>query len=151
MANVDLIADFFIWKGQTTNRPISNKKLQKLIYYAKAWSLVINGPPLFTDKIEAWVHGPAVRKIYFKYKSFGFLPIIKETDEPKLEPSVKTILNEVWKVYGKFDASYLELLTHSELPWQAARQNLTSSETSNNEISRKVMKNFYSERFKAAQ
>ena len=37
--------------------PISNLKLQKLLYYAQAWYLALYDVPLFDDPIEAWVHG----------------------------------------------------------------------------------------------
>ena len=29
-------------------------KLQKLVYYSQAWSLVWDDKPLFRDRIEAW-------------------------------------------------------------------------------------------------
>jgi len=61
--DADLIADYFIYKGKEENKPITNKKLQKLLYYSQAWYLVFNKKPLFKDKIEAWVHGPAIRTI----------------------------------------------------------------------------------------
>ena len=34
---------------------VTTKKLQKLCYYAQAWSLVWDDAPLFGDRIEAWV------------------------------------------------------------------------------------------------
>jgi len=52
----------------------------------------------------------------------------------------------VWKVYGKFDSRYLEMLTHSEGPWQDARNNVQSYENSENEITTKSMKSFYSKK-----
>jgi len=33
-------------------------KLQKLCYYAQAWSLVWDERPLFDERIEAWANGP---------------------------------------------------------------------------------------------
>ncbi len=36
-------------------------KLQKLVYYSKAWHLVWEGEPLFPEHIEAWANGPVVR------------------------------------------------------------------------------------------
>ena len=32
---------------------VSISKLQKLLYYSKAWSLIWDGTPLFKDRIEA--------------------------------------------------------------------------------------------------
>ena len=38
--------------------PVTNLRLQKLLYYSQAWSLVIRGSELFSDDIEAWCWGP---------------------------------------------------------------------------------------------
>ena len=152
--NVFQIADYLIDKSNTEKRPITNKKLQKLVYYAQAWSLVLNNKKLFSEKIEAWVHGPAVRSLYVKYKEFGFSPIQKEVDSASIKMisgKSKKLLDSVWKVYGKLDAGYLELLTHSEKPWQEAREGLQNSESSENEISLSSIKIFYSGKLKEAQ
>ncbi len=143
------IAEYFIDKSKKQTRVITNKKLQKLVYYAQAWSLVLRDKPLFEEKVEAWVHGPAVKSIYLKYKNFGFSNITKEIDTAlinKLSTEEKSFLDNVWSVYGGFDADYLEMLTHSEQPWQIAREGLQSTENSENEISLQSMKEFYSEK-----
>jgi uncharacterized phage-associated protein len=43
------------------DRQITNLKLQKLLYYTQAWYLAFTGQPLFSESIEAWVHGPFPR------------------------------------------------------------------------------------------
>lgn len=144
---VELIADYFIWKSNNENKSITNKKLQKLLYYAQAWNIVFNDVPMFLDDIEAWVHGPTVRKIYQNYSRFGFSPIKKEVDEKEFEGIEKTedmkLLGDVWDVYGKFDADYLETLTHSEEPWQIAREGLEEDESSDIVIDLKDMREYY--------
>lgn len=148
------VAAFFIKKAIEEKKPLTNKKLQKLLYYAQAWSLVIRKKLLFKEKIEAWVHGPAVRRAYLEYKKFGFNPIVKDVDTKVLadipEETIE-LLNEVWRVYGQLDASYLELLTHSEKPWRDARNSLQSFEDSENEITAESMKNFYKEKIEAGE
>ena len=109
---------------------------------------------LFDEKIEAWVHGPAIKSLYVKYKSFGFNPIQKEADQASLKnlsSENKKLLDNVWSVYGGLDAYYLEMLTHSETPWQEAREGLQSSQNSENEISIKAMKSFYSKKLELAK
>ena len=34
--------------------PLTNLRLQKLLYYAQAWSLVLRESELFPEEIEAW-------------------------------------------------------------------------------------------------
>ena len=44
--------------------PLSAMKLQKLVYYAQAWSTVWDDQPLFSEAVEAWANGPVVRELY---------------------------------------------------------------------------------------
>ena len=148
------VVEYFLWKAKTEKKPLTNKKLQKLLYYAQAWSLVLRKQKLFEDKIEAWVHGPAVRSVYLKYKKFGFAPITKEVDQStlkKIPNSVIGFLDQVWKVYGKYDAGYLEYLTHSEDPWQKAREGIEAHVGSENEIPLTLMHDYYSSKLKASR
>jgi uncharacterized phage-associated protein len=145
------VAEYFIHLSKTDKRKrgISNKKLQKLVYYAQAWSLVLTNNPLFHEPFEAWIHGPAIPALYRKFKQFGFKPV--ESQNPKFDPDGfphKDILDEVWRVYGKYDADYLEILTHQEEPWIRAREALEFEESSNKEISTEIMKNFYMQKLK---
>jgi uncharacterized phage-associated protein len=150
MYKASTIAKYFIWKSKKANKKITNKKLQKLLYYAQVWSIVIKKERLFDDKIEAWIHGPAINKIYEEYKKFGYRDIDIQISDDDINEELKNngLLDEVWKVYGKFDAEYLEKLTHSEAPWQNARENLDSSEPSSNEIKIDDIKQYYSKLIK---
>jgi len=142
------VAEYFLFKSNVEDTEVTNKKLQKLLYYSQAWNLAINNEKMFKDRIEAWVHGPAIREVYIKYKSFGSEPIkidIDETTVKDISVERKKVLDEVWSVYGKFDGAYLERLSHSEGPWQEARRGLEAHEGSQNEITTDSMKNFYSE------
>ena len=148
------VARYFIHLANKQKSAITNKKLQKLVYYAQAWSLVLRNKRLFTDEVEAWVHGPAVRVLYGQYKKFGFSAIDEDVASESIESisaEEKKLLNDIWRVYGKFDAGYLELLTHSEKPWQIARAELESHQTSSNTITTESMKEFYSQRLREAQ
>ncbi|MFA5095326.1 MAG: type II toxin-antitoxin system antitoxin SocA domain-containing protein [Candidatus Paceibacterota bacterium] len=148
------VAEYFIDKANKDKKGITNKKLQKLVYYAQAWFLVFNNQKLFNEKIEAWVHGPAIKSLYVKYKDFGFNYIQKEADATLIKTiptEAKKLLDEIWSVYGGLDADYLEMLTHNETPWKEAREGLESSKNSENEISPKTMKSFYSQKLEIAK
>lgn len=148
------VAEYFLYLAKRDKKPLSNKKLQKLVYYAQAWSLVLLKSKIFSNKIEAWVHGPAVRSLYGEYKEFGFSPIEKEISQDTIKvipKKAKELLDQVWRIYGKFDAQYLEFLSHSEAPWLKAREGMQLSESSSNEISLKTMKSFYTNRLKEAE
>lgn len=140
------VAKWFLKQGSTVHfGNICNLKLQKLVYYAQAWHLAFFGKKLFEDRIEAWIHGPAVRPLYGMYKEFGFNPIpyIGGANDSDFSPSQLSLLKEVWNIYGKYDGAFLEALTHSELPWQQARVGLDAGDPSRREITPESMRAFY--------
>lgn len=140
------VAEYFIWKSTDAKKPITNKKLQKLVYYAQAWNLVFTkGQSLFPEPIEAWMHGPAIRVLWLKYKRFAYTAINGINNKPEIGKKVSSLLDEVWKVYGKYDADYLETLTHSEDPWIEARAGLDTNETSSIVITPDAMRSYYSQ------
>ena len=147
LLNASQIADYFLLKAHQDGKPVTNKKLQKLLYYAQAWSVTQRGKKLFADKIEAWVHGPAIKEIYLKYRNFGSSPISVDVSDKAvigIPQDVQEFLDEIWKVYGKFDAAYLEQLTHSETPWLKAREGLDANVGSDKEITTDSMREYYS-------
>jgi uncharacterized phage-associated protein len=151
------VADFFVFQSRVDNRPITNKKLQKLLYYAQAWSLVLNKKKLFNENIEAWIHGPVVPEIYKKYKKYGASDIsggcesVAVLEKIREDHETYEVLMEVWNLYGKFDGDYLEVLTHSEDPWLKTREGLDKSESSNLVISEQIIKDYYFHKLQNAQ
>ena len=138
------IANYFFLLVQKKGGSITNKKLQKVLYYSQAWSLALRGVPLFEDPIEAWIHGPVVPKVYHHYKKSGFGPISIKPVTSSLSLEIQEFLDEVWRVYGKYDAEYLEILSHSEAPWILARGNIEADKACDNVISHESMRSFYS-------
>lgn len=123
---------------------ITPLKLQKLLYYVQAWSLVFSNEPFFKETIEAWVHGPVVPQIYRSYKHLGASPIQNAVSTlPTLEANQKDVLQVVLSTYGNKDGRFLEDLTHSEMPWIKARLGLTATDKSNRKIGLQDMKRFY--------
>ncbi|HBH45758.1 MAG: hypothetical protein A2445_01265 [Candidatus Jacksonbacteria bacterium RIFOXYC2_FULL_44_29] len=143
-----LVAQYFIWKSKIDPKEtgLGKLKLQKLLYYAQAWNLVLNKEKLFEDEIEAWVQGPAVPKVYRAFKNFNFENPDIEFNEEQFDifsDKERQLMDEVWRVYGKFDGSYLVTLTHNELPWQKARGNMDETKPSQNIISTDDMRQYY--------
>jgi len=147
MASVRHIADFFIRLADATAGDVmTHLRLQKLVYYAQAWSLAIRDKPLFPDVFQAWPHGPVSPALWSKFKTYGFNPIpvsAATTDEAGIPADEKNFLAEVWRAYGDFTAKKLEDITHSEEPWIAARGNLPPAAKSDAEIKPAAMKRFY--------
>jgi len=98
----------------------SNLKLQKLLYYAQGVHLAVYGQPLFSERIEAWEHGPVCPPVYGYFKKFAAGPIEPpaEFDPSVVPPEAKETLGEVHRVYGQFSAWRLREMTHEEPPWR---------------------------------
>ena len=145
------VADWFLSKDKGG---ISPKKLQKLVYYAYAWTLTLTNDSadkinnrLFEDgKFEAWIHGPVIRGLYAEYANYGFSGITKEPNKTKFTDDVEDILNQVWEVYGKYTADQLESMTHQEDPWKKARKGYSPLENCSNKISDEDIFNYYIKR-----
>lgn len=141
------VAYYFL--GIKGNGGITNLKLQKLVYYAQVWYFTISNKKLFSESIEAWMHGPAIPSLYHYFKRFGSGPIqVNDIEAFKFDfvPSQVKFLKNIWHIYGKYDALYLEALTHSELPWQIARRGLEIGDHSTNRINLKIAKEYYTKK-----
>lgn len=148
------IGYYFLKRAAKEKKKITNLKLQKLVYYAGVWYFTFFNKKLFNDRIEAWIHGPAIPRLYGHFKVFGFSPIqIPEIESVDLSlgSKVEDFLNEIWNVYGKYDASYLEALTHSEMPWQEARKGLESGMPSKRTIDLEKAKKYYALRLEKSK
>ena len=119
-------------------------EIQKLLYYAQAWNLAFSEEPLFSDTCEAWVHGPAVARVFREYKTNRWAPIGVPIGPTAMDPDIVAHIDSVLDAYGDLGARQLERLTHQEMPWIEARAGLPADEPSRNPISMKSMKEFYS-------
>ena len=147
---VDIARYFLCRVDREAGDTISPLKLQKLVYYAQAWSLVFRNEPLFFQDIEAWVYGPAIRDVWHEYKPYHYRDIPPPEElEIKFAKDEVEVLEEVWDTYGELSARHLKELTHSETPWLNARKDLEPAQPSNNIISHSDMKAFYSEMVEA--
>jgi uncharacterized phage-associated protein len=144
------IADAFLHISRENRSEMTNLKLQKLLYYAQAWYLAIYEEVLFDEPIEAWVHGPVVPEIFRMYRHLKW-SAIPGTGTPAEPDDVAEHLQEVWNIYGGFNATKLERLTHNEDPWKKARRGLASDVPSRNVISTRSMKEYYSSLLENAQ
>jgi len=146
--SIEDVANYFLTQvDDDAGSVMTHLKLQKLCYYAQAWHLVWNdGHPLFNDEFEAWVHGPANRRLFTKYKEYGSSPILcpKGFDDGVFTVEQKETLNAVWEAYGVYDAKYLEGLAHQEDPWIKARGDKKPYEACDTVISRESMQIYYS-------
>jgi uncharacterized phage-associated protein len=121
---------------------MTSMKLEKLVYYSQAWSLVWDEEPIFAEKIEAWVNGPVVPELYARHR--GMFKVRKWDGHPeRLTPDQKETINAILGFYGKRSSMELSQMTHQEDPWIIARRGLSPSERGSREITLASMAEYY--------
>lgn len=146
------IEDVINW--YLSKSPMSPKKLQKILYYAYAWTLTIKNDSvdrldnkLFEAEIEAWVHGPVIEKVYRRYRDRGFNDIPQYIDEiPTFDEETEDILQQVWDEYGDYTGNQLESITHQEDPWIVAREGYQPLDRCNEIITDESIFQYYIQR-----
>ena len=122
-------------------------KLHKLAYYAQAWSLVWDDKPLFRDRIEAWVDGPVIPRLYRLHRGFYEVSRKRIGDlgtHSSFNSDQKDTMDLVINKYGDKSAGWLSELTHREAPWREARAGLAPLERGKVEITRESICEYYS-------
>lgn len=149
MTEVQNVAEYILQKEGS----MTAMKLQKLIYYSQAWSLVWDEEPLFPEKIQAWANGPVCHELYQYHK--GHFQISSLGNDPetntaygkpeKLTKRNRETVDAVIKHYGKYSAHQLSELTHKEAPWRLTRERegLLDGERGTAEISLVDMYEYY--------
>lgn len=143
MANIFDTAEYILEKCGN----MSTMKLQKLCYYAQAWSLAWDDTELFPEDFQAWANGP-VCKLLFDVRK-GFFNISKEHipddkfSEDGLSKNQKETIDIVLKHYGKKSGQWLSTLTHLEDPWRETRGKCAEGTYCEKVITKECMGEYY--------
>ncbi len=139
MATVHDVAAYILSK---TGR-LTTMKLQKLVYYAQAWSLVWDEKPLFSAEIQAWANGPVVPALYNIHRGDFEVAAWPAGNPNGLDRAEKETVDGVLEFYGNKPSQWLSDLTHKERPWQDARRGIPDGVRSSAEISIASMAEYY--------
>lgn len=120
------VADWFVSRAniereENFGEGISNMKLQKILYFAQAAHLSLEGSALFSEEIYAWQYGPVVDEVYHAYKGAQRTPIktTKSDNHKSLSADITAFLEEIWQLFGKYSAAKLVEMTHAHVPWKS--------------------------------
>ncbi len=140
MVNVLDVAAYILEKQSA----MTTLKLQKLIYYSQAWSLVWDEEALFEEQIEAWANGPVVRELYEAHRGRFKIGASDITgDSESLNEWQRETIDAIMESYGPQSSQWLSDLTHNEQPWIEARHGLLPGERGCNVISHSSMAEYY--------
>jgi uncharacterized phage-associated protein len=118
-------------------------KLQKLVYYSQAWSLVWDQRPLFAGRIEAWMNGPVCPDLYRLHSGLFMVRSVPSGNVDALDATARETIDDVLDFYGSMQPQELSELTHAEPPWREARGDLPAGAHSWNEITHAAMVKYY--------
>jgi len=114
------IADWFLARAKSENKPLKHMKLQKLVYFAYGWYFAFyEDLPLFKQDFYAWRRGIVVKDLFDTYQQFGDSPIIPEMCAIlEFDEDVVRLLRHVWELYGECTDSQLNRIVHRpDAPW----------------------------------
>ena len=123
---------------------MSTMKLQKLVYYSQAWSLVWDEKPLFEEDIQAWANGPVVRDLFYFHRGRYEIGTVEIGNPRLLEQEQQDTVDAVLDYYGDKSSQWLIELTHLEDPWIQTREGLPPLERGNKVIPLDSMADYYS-------
>ncbi|TMV55254.1 DUF4065 domain-containing protein [Thioclava sp. BHET1] len=139
MANVFDVSAYILKKAGR----MTAMKLQKLVYYAQAWSLVWDEVPLFQERVEAWANGPVVPELFAAHRGEFIIEKESRGKAGNLTRYERETIDAVLKTYGDQTAAWLSDLTHREEPWRHARRGVADGVRSNVEITHGAMADYY--------
>lgn len=138
------VAQYLVKLAGADEEYLTHLRLQKLLYYCQGWSLALRGRELFPDRIEAWVHGPVVRKVWSHFQKYDWKLIPPdEVDTASLPKQDAELVGQVWEAYNGFSAARLRDMTHQEDPWKEARGKLSPNARSSAIITQTSMRKHF--------
>lgn len=124
--------------------PTTAMKLQKLVYYSQAWTLVWDDGVLFEERLEAWANGPVCPDLYVAHRGLFEVSTSDVSGDPtRLTATERESVDAVLKYYGDKSSQWLSELSHVEPPWQDARKGLKPGDRDNAEITKASMAEYY--------
>lgn len=140
MTNVFDVASYILKKqGEMTTL-----KLQKLVYYCQAWSLVWDEKPVYNEEIQAWANGPVEPDLFCQHQGQYLISDIPVGDADKVKGDGRDTVEMTLRHYGDKPAYWLVRLSHSEPPWIEAWYDCPPSQQGRTVISHASMAEYYS-------
>ena len=114
-ADANDVAYYLVEKFSKEGRPLTNIKLQKVLYFS--WIHFYNSckQPLFRQQFSAWRFGPVIDDVYFRYRVYAAMPIYEPLGKQKELPAYITkFLDTMFSKYKDTSPSQLVNMAHKE-------------------------------------
>ena len=127
--------------------PLTNLRLQKLLYYAQAWSLVLRESELYPEELEAWRCGPVAPTAFQALpggRAGAPVPPDAFAAAPDLSEDEAAFVRCVWEAHNPCSALQLTRMTREEAPWRKVWGDRPRDGTGNGPISMTDLEEFFS-------
>lgn len=120
--NAIYLSNYVISLFEQQKSPVTNLKLQKVLYYIQGYFYRHFGKAAFSDEIYNWQYGPVVPVVYYEYNDNGATPLKSRMffDDCEIADCEKTLIKSVVEKCAAISTSRLVSMTHSEIPWRTA-------------------------------
>lgn len=108
---------------QDYGHEIDEMKLHKLLYFSQREAYILLGIPMFSERFAAWKYGPVLIGIRELYKRKALDTPLADNDFREY----KDVFDSVFNTYAGISSWSLSILSHGEVSWQRARQQLSTS------------------------
>lgn len=150
MIDSKLLAEYIIMDCNRKKIPISNMKLQKIVFYCQAYHIAYYGETLIDGHFEAWKHGAVLPSLYREYKVYKSDNILIYDEQRfhdlknQFNEYLLSFLSKILTIFGEMSPSEIRRKNHSELPWLEARRGYAPNENCHEVINENTMYSFYS-------
>ena len=119
------VAHYVIKHENELNRPISNLRLGKILYFIQAQFLVSKNTACFDEDILVWDFGPVVLEVYNEFKIYGSLQISYFNPERALKVAYKDrySIDMVLDTLSNYSTNDLLKIIKKQKPWVNAHHN----------------------------
>lgn len=108
-------AQYIISQFAEKDMIITNVRLQGILYFVQAQSLIALNEPMFDDTMEAWSVGPAISEVYRAYKNNNFQSV--GLKKARIGNTDKFLIDFVLEQCSKYTTSELIRIICNQPPW----------------------------------
>lgn len=151
------IANYILSVLDAQKFEISNKKINKLIYFVHGYFIARFNRVLIRNYFEAWEHGPVVRVVYDSFKKFRFgvilnpaihVDVFEQVERPvsfdSMTPDERRFIFRVALHYARYPANQLEDMTHQPgTPWAITRAKAAEEPLYQNRIANDLIREHF--------
>ena len=100
------------------NVPITNLKLQKLLYFVQGEYSRAKGTRLIGDDFYAWQLGPVVPNVYAEYSIFSSSTLPSQKQSISFGQEDRCVIDAILQKYARYTTWNLVELSHQQDPWK---------------------------------